>query len=48
VRLWKARVDGLLLFRERKAYLAGIRAALAAADNARAVLAGVVRRIERG
>lgn len=44
VGLWRAANDPLL-YRERKAYLAGIRDALAGAEKARVVLAGVVRRI---
>jgi hypothetical protein len=40
--------DGRLLFRERKQYLRGIQDALAGADEARVVLAGVVQRLERG
>jgi hypothetical protein len=39
---------GLLLFRERKAYLRAVQNALAGVDAARVVLAGVVRRIEGG
>jgi hypothetical protein len=35
-----------LLYRERKAYLAGVQDALAGVETARVVLAGVVRRIE--
>jgi hypothetical protein len=42
---WKGD-DGLLLFRERKAYLAAVQDALAGVDAARVVLAGVVRRLE--
>ena len=37
--------DGLLLFRERKAYLAAVQDALAGADAARVVPVGVVRRM---
>jgi hypothetical protein len=40
--------EELLLFRERKQYLAGIQDALAGADAARVVLVGVVRRRECG
>jgi hypothetical protein len=42
---WKGD-DGLLLFRERKAYLAAVQDAPAGVDAARVVLAGVVRRLE--
>jgi hypothetical protein len=38
--------DSLLLFRERKAYLATVRSALAGVEEARVVLAKVVLRIE--
>jgi hypothetical protein len=37
-----------LLFRERKQYLTAIQDALAGAEAARVVLAGVVKRLERG
>jgi hypothetical protein len=37
-----------LLFRERKQYLTAIQDALAGAEAARVVLAGVVKRMERG
>ena len=37
--------EGVLRFAERRQYLAGILDALAGADQARAVLAGVVRRL---
>jgi hypothetical protein len=40
--------DGRLLFRERKQYLHAIQNALVGADEARVVLAGVVKRMERG
>jgi hypothetical protein len=40
--------EDVLLFRERKQYLAGIQDALAGADPARVVLTGVVRRLEGG
>jgi hypothetical protein len=40
--------EDVLLFRERKQYLAGIQDALAGADAARVVLAGVVKRLEGG
>jgi len=36
-----------LLFRERKQYLTAIQEALAGAEEARVVLAGVVKRLER-
>jgi hypothetical protein len=39
--------DRRLLFRERRQYLKGIQDALVGADEARVVLAGVVKRIER-
>ena len=42
---WKVVTDPLL-FRERKAYLGAVQNALAGADAARFVLAGVVRRNE--
>jgi hypothetical protein len=42
---WKGD-DGLLLFRERKAYLAAVQNAIAGTDEARVVLEKVVRRIE--
>jgi hypothetical protein len=42
---WKGD-DGLLLFRERKAYLGAVQDALAGVEEARVVLARVVRRIE--
>jgi hypothetical protein len=45
VALWKGN-DGLLLFAERKRYLAGIQDALAGAEEARVVLARVVKRLE--
>jgi hypothetical protein len=41
------RDDELLLFRERKQYLAAVQDALAGAEAARVVLAGVVKRLER-
>jgi hypothetical protein len=41
------RDDELLLFRERKQYLTAIHEALAGAEAARVVLAGVVKRMER-
>ena len=44
---WKGAADPLL-YRERKAYLAGILDALAGVEAARVVLAGVVRRMEGG
>jgi hypothetical protein len=47
VDLWRGD-DGLLLFREKKGYLAAVQDALAGVDAARVVLAGVVRRMERG
>jgi hypothetical protein len=40
--------EGVLLSRERKQYLRAIQEALAGADPARAVLEGVVRRMEGG
>jgi hypothetical protein len=40
--------DGLLLFRERKQYLRAVQDALAGAEAARVVLAGVVKRLEGG
>jgi hypothetical protein len=40
--------EDLLLFRERKQYLAAVQDALAGAEAARVVLAGVVKRTERG
>ena len=46
VGLWRGCED-LLLSRERKAYLAGIQDALAAAEAARVTLEKVVGRIER-
>jgi hypothetical protein len=46
VGLWRGGADNLLLYRERKAYLAGVQDALAGVEAARVVLAGVVRRIE--
>jgi hypothetical protein len=39
--------EELLLFRERKQYLAAVQDALAGAEAARVVLAGVVKRMER-
>jgi hypothetical protein len=42
------RDDGRLLFRERKQYLHAIQNARVGADEARVVLAGVVKRMERG
>jgi hypothetical protein len=42
---WKGD-DGLLLFRERKAYLGAVQDALAGVEAARVVLVGAVRRIE--
>jgi hypothetical protein len=42
------RDDDLLLFRERRQYLKAIQGALAGAEAARVVLAGVVKRIEGG
>jgi hypothetical protein len=39
--------EDLLLSREQKQYLAGIQDALAGAEAARVVLAGVVKRMER-
>jgi hypothetical protein len=47
VGLWKGAADPLL-YRERKAYLAGVQDALAGVEAARVVLSGVVRRIEGG
>jgi hypothetical protein len=41
---WKG--EGLLLFRERKAYLGAFRDTLAGVEAARVVLARVVRRLE--
>jgi hypothetical protein len=41
-------VEGGLLFGERRQYLKAIQDALAGAEGARVVLAGVVRRMERG
>jgi hypothetical protein len=38
-------VEDVLLFRERKQYVAGIQDALAGAEAARVVLAGVVKRL---
>jgi hypothetical protein len=38
--------EDALLFRERKQYLAAVQDALAGADAARVVLAGVVKRME--
>jgi hypothetical protein len=38
--------EDVLLFRERKQYLAAVQGALAGADAARVVLAGVVKRME--
>jgi hypothetical protein len=46
VALWKGN-DGLLLFAERKRYLAGILDALAGAENARVVRARMVRQPAR-
>jgi hypothetical protein len=40
--------EDVLLFRERKQYLAAVQDALAGADAARVVLAGVVKRREGG
>jgi hypothetical protein len=40
--------DGLLLFGERKKYLCAIQAAMAGAEQAGVVLAGVVKRVEGG
>jgi hypothetical protein len=40
--------EDALLFRERRQYLAAIQDALAGADAARVVLAGVVKRLENG
>jgi hypothetical protein len=40
------RAEDVLLFRERRQYLRAIQEALAGADAARVVLAGVVRRLE--
>jgi hypothetical protein len=40
--------DGLLLFQEHRQYLRAIQDALVGADEARVVLAGVVKRMERG
>jgi hypothetical protein len=45
VALWKGN-DGLLLFVERKRYLAGIQDALAWTEEARVVRARMVRRLE--
>jgi hypothetical protein len=42
------RDDDLLLFRERRQYLGAVQEALAGAEAARVVLAGVVKRMERG
>jgi hypothetical protein len=42
------RDDDRLLFRERWQYLHAIQDALVGADEARVVLAGVVKRMERG
>jgi hypothetical protein len=42
------RDDDLLLCRERRQYLKAIQDALAGAEAARVVLAGVVRRVEGG
>ena len=47
VTLWRGCNDPLL-FRERKAYLAGIQDPIAGADAARVVLTNVVSRLERG
>jgi hypothetical protein len=47
VRRWKGE-DSLLLFRERKAYLAAVQDAIAGTDEARVVLAKVVQRREKG
>jgi hypothetical protein len=41
-----AGAEDLLLSRERKQYLAAVQDALAGADTARVVLAGVVKRME--
>jgi hypothetical protein len=41
------RDDDLLLFRERRQYLKAIQDALAGAEAARVLLAGVVKRMER-
>ena len=38
--------DDVLLYREKKQYLAGVQDALAGADAARVVLEGAVRRLE--
>jgi hypothetical protein len=46
VTLWKAGHDPLL-FAERRLYLKAIQDALAGAEAARVVLAGVVKRLER-
>jgi hypothetical protein len=43
--LWKGAADPLL-YRERKAYLAGVQDALAGVETARVVLAKVVQRLE--
>jgi hypothetical protein len=40
--------EDLLLFRERRQYLAAVQDALAGGEAARVVLAGVVKRMERG
>jgi hypothetical protein len=40
--------EDVLLFRERRQYLRAIQDALAGAEAARVVLAGVVRRMEGG
>jgi hypothetical protein len=40
--------EDVLLFQEREQYPAGIQDALAEAEAARVVLAGVVKKIERG
>jgi hypothetical protein len=47
VALWRG-VEDVLLSRERRQYLNAIQEALAGADEARAVLAGVVKRLEGG
>jgi hypothetical protein len=44
---WKGAADPLL-YRERKAYLGAVQDALAGVEAAPVVLAGVVRRMERG
>jgi hypothetical protein len=42
------RAEGVLLFGERRQYLKAIQDALAGAEAARVVLAGVVKRMEGG